>query len=77
MLVLSRKVGETIVIGNNINLTVVEIRGSGVRVAIEAPREIVILRDELDRWADPGASSVIHPPTSRPRPPGPCPSRRS
>jgi carbon storage regulator len=49
MLVLSRKVRETIVIGGNIRLTVIAIRGKETRVAIEAPQEILILRDELPR----------------------------
>jgi carbon storage regulator len=77
MLVLSRKVGETILIGGRIHLTVTEIRGSGVRVAIEAPQDVVILREELARWADPGVEPVIQSPLSRPRLPRPCPTGRS
>ena len=49
MLVLSRKVHETIIIGGTIRVTLVSIRGRQVRVAIEAPREIAIVREELDR----------------------------
>ena len=49
MLVLSRKVHETIIIGGTIRVTMVSIRGRQVRVAIEAPREIAIVREELDR----------------------------
>jgi carbon storage regulator CsrA len=77
MLVLSRKVGDRIVIGSQIHLTVTEIRGGGVRVAIQAPRDVVILRGELTPWADPGAEPVVPPPPSRPRPPRPCPTGRS
>jgi carbon storage regulator len=47
MLVLSRKPGEEIVIGNNIRVRVVTIRGSRVRLAITAPVETPILRREL------------------------------
>jgi carbon storage regulator CsrA len=47
MLVLSRKVGEAIVIDGNIRLTVTSIRGRSVRVAVDAPKDVVILRDEL------------------------------
>lgn len=47
MLVLTRKVGERIVIDNNIILEVLEILGNRVRVGIEAPRGISILRQEL------------------------------
>ena len=47
MLVLSRKVGEVIHIGNGIHLTVVEIRGDKVRLGIEAPKDVSIWRGEL------------------------------
>jgi carbon storage regulator len=49
MLVLSRKCGERIVIGQNIELTVVDIRGSTVRLAVDAPREVSIHRQEVFR----------------------------
>ena len=42
MLVLSRKRGERIVIGPNIELTVVDIRGNKVRLAVDAPRDVSI-----------------------------------
>ncbi len=47
MLVLSRKVGEKIRIGGDIELTVVEIRGEAVRLGILAPRGISVYRQEL------------------------------
>ncbi len=52
MLVLSRKVNEQIVIGNNIRMTVVSIRGDQVRIGFEAPLGVPIFRDELrrDHW---------------------------
>lgn len=46
MLVLSRKAGEQIVIGENINITVVKINGQRVRLGIEAPKEVLINRQE-------------------------------
>ena len=49
MLVLSRKPGERIVIGPNIELTVVDIRGNKVRLALEAPRDVSIHRQEICR----------------------------
>jgi len=49
MLVLTRKTNERIVIGDNIRITVVGVRGNHVRLGIEAPPEVVILRDELCR----------------------------
>ncbi|QDT31756.1 carbon storage regulator CsrA [Thalassoglobus polymorphus] len=47
MLVLSRKKNESIVIDENIVITVVEIRGDKVRLGIQAPREVPIHRQEI------------------------------
>lgn len=47
MLVLSRKKNESIVIADNIVITVVEVRGDKVRLGIQAPREIPIHRQEV------------------------------
>lgn len=47
MLVLSRKVGEKIVIGENIIITVVDVANHRVRLGIDAPREIPVMRSEL------------------------------
>lgn len=47
MLVLSRKLNETIVIDGNVRITVVGVRGSQVRLGIEAPDRMPILREEL------------------------------
>lgn len=47
MLVLSRKVGERIWIGDNISVTIVRITGGGVRLGIEAPAELPVVREEL------------------------------
>lgn len=47
MLALSRKVGQKIVIGDNIVITFIDIKGEHIRVGIEAPREIKIYRGEL------------------------------
>jgi carbon storage regulator len=47
MLVLSRKPREAILVGDNVWVTVLEVRGSVVRLGIEAPREVPVLRGEL------------------------------
>jgi carbon storage regulator len=47
VLVLSRKVGERILIGDKITITVVKIGHGGVRVGIEAPPELAVVREEL------------------------------
>jgi len=47
MLVLSRKVGESVVIGDNVTVTILEVRGDIVRVGIDAPRSVAVHRAEL------------------------------
>jgi carbon storage regulator len=47
MLVLSRQVDESIVINDNIVITVLAVEGDRVKIGIKAPREIVVLREEL------------------------------
>lgn len=49
MLVLSRRVGESIVIGDDVTVTVLEVRGDVVRVGIQAPRSVAVHREELLR----------------------------
>jgi carbon storage regulator len=63
MLVLSRKLGEEIVIGDNIRLTVVAIRGRRVRLGFTAPGSVSILREELSRRTDDVATQPVGPPT--------------
>ncbi|HEX3997618.1 MAG TPA: carbon storage regulator [Pirellulales bacterium] len=48
MLVLSRKESQRIRVGDSIVVTVVRLSGDKVRLGIEAPREMVVLREELD-----------------------------
>jgi carbon storage regulator CsrA len=52
MLVLSRKPGQKIVIEGGITITVVEVKGNQVRIGIDAPADIRILRAELNCWQD-------------------------
>ena len=49
MLVLSRKIGEKILIGDDIAITVVRITGGGVRIGIDAPAELPVIREELKK----------------------------
>lgn len=53
MLCLSRKLNEKITINENIVVTVLEIRGGKVRVGVEAPRDVPILRDDARRKEQP------------------------
>ena len=47
MLVLSRKSNESIIIGGEITVTVLEIRGDQVRIGIDAPRSVTVHREEI------------------------------
>lgn len=47
MLVLSRKPGEHILVGNNIRITIVSIQGRQVRIGIEAPGDVPVFREEV------------------------------
>ncbi len=58
MLVLSRKEAQRIRVGDSIVVTVVKIAGDKVRVGIEAPSDVLVLRDELEAWdVAPGAAT--------------------
>ena len=52
MLILTRKIGESLLIGDNIRVAVLEIRGKQVRLGIDAPPDIAVMRDELSRQVD-------------------------
>ena len=47
MLALSRKKGESLVLNNNIEITILEIRGDQIKLGINAPKEVPIYRKEL------------------------------
>ena len=64
MLVLTRKIGEDIVIGTNIHITVVEIKGGKVRIGVCAPKDIVVDRQEIhERRKNSAKNRPILPPT--------------
>ena len=49
MLVLTRRAGESVMIGDNVIITVLEARGDVIRLGIEAPREVQVHREEVYR----------------------------
>jgi carbon storage regulator len=57
MLVLSRKIGQRVMIGGGIMVTVVAARGGQVRLGVEAPQDVTILRDELSASDDTASST--------------------
>jgi carbon storage regulator len=81
MLVLGRKVGEVLVIGNDTVVTVVSVRGGRVRLGVRAPGEVPVLRGELgpfvaddpgresagSGWGGPGSPEADRPGADRPR----------
>lgn len=52
MLVLSRKFGEKVVIGDDITVMIMDVTGNRVRVGIDAPDDVRVLRNELGGWQD-------------------------
>ena len=46
MLILTRRVGETVVIGNDVTVTVLGVKGNQVRLGVNAPREVAVHREE-------------------------------
>jgi carbon storage regulator len=57
MLVLSRKADETILVGDDVRITIVRVSGTQVRVGIDAPHETLILRGELAEEASRGEAA--------------------
>ena len=71
MLVLSRKKNESIVINNDITVTVVEIRGDKVRLGIVAPKEVPVHRQEVfeaihGKGSSPSSTSEAAPASGKP-----------
>ncbi|WP_028080648.1 carbon storage regulator CsrA [Solimonas soli] len=47
MLILTRRVGETVVIGDDIVVTVLGVKGNQVRIGVKAPRDVAVHREEI------------------------------
>ncbi|ASJ71816.1 carbon storage regulator CsrA [Granulosicoccus antarcticus] len=62
MLILTRRVDERIFIGEDITLCVLDIEGNRVRLGLEAPKDVAILREEVQQRYDAEASNDAHHP---------------
>jgi carbon storage regulator len=47
MLILTRRAGENVMIGNDVTVTVLEVKGNQVRIGINAPRNVAVHREEI------------------------------
>ncbi len=49
MLILTRRVGETLMVGDDVTVTVLEVKGNQVRIGINAPKDVAVHREEIYR----------------------------
>ncbi|HIH2763288.1 MAG TPA: carbon storage regulator CsrA [Candidatus Azoamicus sp.] len=47
MLILTRKIGESLMIGDNVIVTVLGVKGTQVRIGVNAPKEVIVHREEI------------------------------
>ena len=66
MLILTRRVGESLMIGDDVTITVLGVKGNQVRIGVKAPKEVAVHREEiLDRMAEDTSSCDLEDEPSR------------
>lgn len=67
MLILTRRVGESVVIGDDVSVTVLGVKGNQVRLGVNAPRDIAVHREEIyDKIQQESAAAGGAPPKPKP-----------
>ena len=59
MLILTRRVGETLIIGDNVRITVLGVRGQQVRIGVDAPKSVSVHREEIYRRIKDDSKQVV------------------
>lgn len=63
MLILTRRVGETLMIGDDVTVTVLGVKGNQVRIGVDAPKDVAVHREEIyERIANDQVSSQVQSP---------------
>ena len=58
MLILSRRVGESVVIGDDVSITVLRVQGNQVRLGVNAPKSVAVQREELSERIKPEVAAA-------------------
>ena len=59
MLILTRRVGESLMVGDEVTITVLGVKGNQVRVGVKAPKEVAVHREEILNRIEEGASEGL------------------